>query len=220
LRAQGTGRPECSRHSYTLDAVGNRTHVDEVLPQLGAPGPIANVPSTDPNRDADFGPDQQMAAMVAAEPLAQVTGAAVPGVTPTSAPSIAQPTAMATPVTPTPVTLAGAATVVGATTVTPATTRTSTPTAVSILGTPTVTGLVSVALADQTTAQAQTYAYRASPAGYSVEMFNKIGIFGQPGGAPDLLLSHTSTHSTLRIRLPGKPSVRSVLSDDQNCRAN
>ena len=35
------GSNSISRHTYTLDAVGNCTSVAEVLPQLGAPGPIA-----------------------------------------------------------------------------------------------------------------------------------------------------------------------------------
>jgi YD repeat-containing protein len=35
-----------SRHTYTLDAVGNRTQLDEVLPQLGVPGPSGSVVST------------------------------------------------------------------------------------------------------------------------------------------------------------------------------
>jgi YD repeat-containing protein len=33
-----------SRHTYTLDSAGNRTRADEVLPQPGAPGPIAGSP--------------------------------------------------------------------------------------------------------------------------------------------------------------------------------
>ncbi len=33
------------RHTYTLDGVGNRTRVDEVLPQLGIPAPMALAPS-------------------------------------------------------------------------------------------------------------------------------------------------------------------------------
>jgi YD repeat-containing protein len=39
------GSNTISRQTYTLDALGNRTQLDEVLPQLGAPGPIAGVPA-------------------------------------------------------------------------------------------------------------------------------------------------------------------------------
>jgi RHS repeat-associated protein len=44
--ALGRGQNVISRHRYTLDAVGNRTQLDEVLPQLGVPGPGGSVVST------------------------------------------------------------------------------------------------------------------------------------------------------------------------------
>jgi hypothetical protein len=40
-----TGSGVVSRHTYTLDSVGNRTQVDEVQPQLGAPGLIGGAPA-------------------------------------------------------------------------------------------------------------------------------------------------------------------------------
>jgi YD repeat-containing protein len=44
--ALGTGGATISRHTYTLDAVGNRTGLDELLPQLGAGRPLAPIAST------------------------------------------------------------------------------------------------------------------------------------------------------------------------------
>ncbi|MBV9322843.1 MAG: RHS repeat protein, partial [Chloroflexi bacterium] len=75
------GSNTISQHSYTLDNVGNRTSVAEVLPQLGAPGPIGDGSLADAASASDFGPEQQVAAAFSVQPLAQVAAS------PTSAPS-------------------------------------------------------------------------------------------------------------------------------------
>src|SRR5581483_3762227 len=43
LGGDGGGLGTISRHSYTVDAVGNRTGGDEALPRLGAPGPMGSM---------------------------------------------------------------------------------------------------------------------------------------------------------------------------------
>jgi RHS repeat-associated protein len=61
-----------SRHTYALDKVGNRTQLDEVLPRLGAPGPISLTPE-----DALLAsqPTEVQASLKLVAPMAEVRGA-------------------------------------------------------------------------------------------------------------------------------------------------
>ncbi|MBV9895819.1 MAG: hypothetical protein JO020_16765, partial [Chloroflexi bacterium] len=139
------GTSTISRHTYTLDAVGNRTQLTEVLPQLGAPGPSAGMPLEMANAGGppvadqlpsagavDPGDTMLSAASVASGPLAQAPPpASGPSTTPTSVPSATSTKVTTTPTAVVPASIAttGAAPSPTRTTATPPSTLTATPSA-------------------------------------------------------------------------------------------
>ncbi len=229
------GANTISRHTYTLDAVGNRTHVDEVLPEIGTPGPIASDPTTllasaaDPSAGS---PDM----LAASDPMvgflfAQLIPATTS--TPTSTPA-ATDTATATtvPATPTATTAptatdatatpAPTTTGTAAPTPTPAATSTAptpspTPTATAAPSpstTPTPTGTASVATPVSDDATALPLADESSVPGERALYRADVGLydvelFGRGGNTGEATVRHASSGARLRLIPSGSTQSRS-----------
>ncbi len=219
--ANKEGSNTISQHTYSvLDKVGNRKQLDEVLPQLGAPGPIGGGSMLDVAASPmHVGSDQQAAAFGAA-PLAQVppssqsptpppspTSSAVSaavGTSPSRTTTAAMPTRQAT--VPATAILAATGTPASVATRAPTTVANGTPTTVAPSSTPVavgtlVAGLVPLALVDQSADHTHSYAFGAAASGALVEAMPRDGQAG-------IQLTDSSTSARLSVEFLANPSAR------------
>jgi len=216
--ANREGANTISQHTYSvLDKVGNRKQLDEVLPRLGAPGPVGGGSTLDVAASAmDVGSDQQAAAFSAA-PLAQVppssqsptplpsptssAASATVGTSPGQTTSAALPTGQATAIQA----ASGTATSGSIATRTPTTGASGTPSTVAPASTPVGVstagaGLVPLPLVDQSADHTHSYAFGAAASGAFVEAMPRDGRVG-------IQLTDASS-ARLSIEFLDKPSAR------------